>query len=200
MACKPLTTNPSLHDGAWAYVEASLKELPVPADAEVVAIVSGGTPALTSALVSLIIAQRGPKARMLQVNCPSEDVGRRGGFGDVDEIVTWPLRRAGILRTVMLLVERYDYEGAQKTLDAEEVHDARLTALLMHGHARLNLCFDEARQFADQFASEELFRKLRDTAAEEWNAQRLSDIAYAAQSELRATGLCRLHRQGRVAP
>lgn len=105
---------------------------------QVFVAVSGGIPAMNSALRSQAVDRFGARSVMIQVVEPTEEDKLSGVTGSAVAVDTWPFRRAAIIRVLELLLTNYDYEAAQVLLGNEGVGGS-VKRLCQLGNAKFNL-------------------------------------------------------------
>lgn len=176
-----LNCNPSRYDAVHAPVVEALDHIPE-ADAEVFAEISGGTPALTFSIAATCLLNHRHRTNLLQVTPTPSGTPGTAPTGQVDRVVTWPIRRGPIMTTVARLLERYDYDGTLIFLDSEGFSDAIVRALLQHASARLNLSFEVARATLAPHTTNSGISAILSDMGTDRAPQRLLDYAFAADA------------------
>lgn len=176
-----LTKDPHLYKEAYEAIDEILNNhCAIDQVTTIFAGISGGIPATNSTLQHHVIELYGVKARLIQMAEPTGAAREQGILGIPTLIDTWLWRKDSILRVLKTLLDRYDYSGALRLLEAEQITDSIIRDYLKHAQARFNLDFQAAHQALKAYSSGKPHQwKL--SAQEFWARQRLADLGWIAQ-------------------
>lgn len=174
--------NPNFYDDAYESIGKELAGRFEKAKVEkVFASISGGVPAMNSALQSQIIDRFGAKSVLLQTKEPPQDKKEKGILGKPEKLENWRFRRTAVLRIIRTLLDRYDYEGVLILLEQENINDRVIRALCAHAKARFNFDFDDATKELSFLTAHNFPQDWKETAATHLSLQRISELAFTGQ-------------------
>jgi len=173
--------NPNEYDAAYKFISHKFDTLLQGKIDNVFTAISGGLPAMNSALRSYTIERFGVKTHLIQKDEPLDDDKESGIHGRAKSIDSWIFRKTLILRLVKTLLERYDYEGVLELLKNESVNDPTINKLCAHGKARFNFDFKRAEGVLSGLKLNSSIENLKNSASNHTDLQRISEIAFIAQ-------------------
>lgn len=146
---------PASHDRAYEFFGENLPRIIPSKPKALYVILSPGIPALKDALMAQALSRYYDKCHICQVIEPKEGDLRRGlqDFPDiaVQKIHIDPLLRDMVLRSIVGLIQRYDYSGALTTVKKFESQIkwdpgllSLIKAILNYAHNRFNFAYKEA--------------------------------------------------------
>lgn len=179
---KQKNINPSNYDEAYKFILRKTDELLPGDDHNVFTALSGGIPAMNSALRSYIIERFGFRAFLIQNEEPSENEKELGVEGKAELISSWTFRKTILLRLIKGFLERYDYQAVLEIIESEKINDKILVSLCSHGKARLNFDFEGAEGFLRGLnLSDNHQRVLQSSTSSHTSLQRITEIAFIAR-------------------
>jgi len=174
--------NPNDYDAAYIFISNKLNALFKGKVDNIFTAISGGIPAMNSALRSYTIERFGIKTHLIQKDEPFEREKEAGIHGQAKKINSWTFRKTIISRLVENLLQRYDYEGILELLKSESINDVLLDKLCAHGKARLNFDFNGAKAIlAGIKSTNQPLINLKNSVSNPSYLQRAAEIAFIAQ-------------------